>query len=182
MIRILLLLLTLLVGPALAQPAAIIPGQTPITSGSSGQCVTRSSGGVVIMATCIDGALPLAGGAMTGTLALKGYNESVQPATISSNVLTVDMNDGTIFPVTNNADLNTITILNPPAGKAFGFVLVVSNSGTANAQPAFNSIRWTNGSPAAFTGTAGAIDLVSIWTYDGGSTLFGAAALNQVLP
>lgn len=104
------------------------------------------------------------------TLAFKKNTETYTTAAISANTLTIDLNEGSVFITTSNANINTFTISNATAGRAASFVLIlVGNGGTYN-QTWGASVKWPSGAAPLMSTINGAVDAITFITYNGGVT------------
>lgn len=97
------------------------------------------------------------------------FAESIDTPAISGGVLTLDLSKATVFKVALNANVTSIAIVNPPAGKAVSFALKFTADGTARtvAQPA--SVVALNGTytPSSVNGKR---DRLAYFSDDGGTT------------
>jgi hypothetical protein len=64
-----------------------------------------------------------------------------------------------------------VTFSNPPAGKAFGFTLLVVNGGSGTITWP-GTVRWAGGTGAPAL-TASGTDILVFYTYDGGTSYYG---------
>jgi hypothetical protein len=64
-----------------------------------------------------------------------------------------------------------VTFSNPPAGKAFGFTLLVVNGGSGTITWP-GTVRWAGGTGAPALTLSGT-DILVFYTYDGGTTYYG---------
>ncbi len=114
-ILLLLALLMLLPYAAFGQTLGIVDGATPIIGGSTGQCVTKSSGGVVTMAACSGGSVTTWSGGTTG----------LTPNTATSGAVTLAGTLGASNGGTGITSLGTgvATALGVNAGSAGAFVI-----------------------------------------------------------
>jgi hypothetical protein len=85
----------------------------------------------------------------------------------------IDCSAGNFFTKTASGAL-TWTVSNVPAGRAFSFVLELTNGGTG-AQTWFSGIKWPGGT--APTLTASGVDVLGFITDDGGTTWRGVALM-----
>jgi hypothetical protein len=106
---------------------------------------------------------------------LKDFSEARTTPVIGAGVLTLDLEAGNVFEVVLSEDVTSLALLNPPAsGSAGSITLILHQDGTGGrtlAWPA--SVRWPGGAAPSVTGTAGAVDVLSFVTTDGGTTWFG---------
>lgn len=92
-------------------------------------------------------------------------------ATISSNTLTLDLNSATVFNVSLNNNITTLTISNvQSSGRASSFVLVFTADGTARSVTWPGSFIWPSGTAPTITSTNGKKDVYVFFTTDGGTT------------
>ena len=92
---------------------------------------------------------------------------------ISGGNLDINLQSGTFFYVSKNADANII-FLNPPTSpKVFSFKLQTIANGTAYTFTWPASVRWAGGSPPTLTTTNNKIDTMEFLTHDGGVNWFG---------
>jgi hypothetical protein len=104
----------------------------------------------------------------------KNYKEVYSNAIISSNILTLNLNNGNIFNILLNANILTITISNIPSSTHnISFTIVFTADGTARAVNWPNTVIWPSGNAPSITSTAGKIDVFSFTSNDGGSTWIG---------
>jgi hypothetical protein len=104
----------------------------------------------------------------------KNYKEVYSTIGISSNILTLNLNNGNIFNVLLNANILTITISNIPSSTHnISFTIIFTADGTARAVNWPNTVIWPSGNAPSITSTAGKIDVFSFTSNDGGSTWIG---------
>lgn len=105
---------------------------------------------------------------------IKNYKEVYTTATISSNILTLNLNNGNIFSVLLNSNILTITISNIPSSThSVSITIIFTADGTARAVNWPNTVIWPSGNAPSITSTAGKIDVFSLISTDGGSTWMG---------
>lgn len=121
----------------------------------------------------------ITGGEVTITRpTLKSYREFVSNTTASTSALTLDLSVSNIFDVTlaNNV---TLTLSNPPsAGLAYTAMLYCRQDATGGRTitwPA--SVKWPNSSAPTLSTGANKIDIINLFTLDGGTTYIGALSL-----
>lgn len=98
--------------------------------------------------------------------------ENVTTASVSSTYA-IDCTKGTVFQLTMTAD-TTFTFTNPLSsgiGQSFTLILKQDSSGTWTAT--LPTVKWGDGTPPTLTTTANAIDILSFFTPDGGTTWYG---------
>lgn len=115
------------------------------------------------------------GGAMTFNDAI---NEKYESVTSSSGTATLDCSAANVFSITLT-EATTFAFSNVPAsGNAYGLTLEITQDASASSfavtWPA--AIKWPIGVAPSLTTTASAIDIVTMYTHDGGTTWFGFAA------
>lgn len=97
------------------------------------------------------------------------YVERYRTLSILSNVLTVDVSQGTIFKVPLNSNITTFTITGTPAisNSATAFVLILTADGTARSIN-WGSTKWTSGVAPTMTSTNNKEDVFVFMSVDGG--------------
>lgn len=109
---------------------------------------------------------------------LKDYAETRTAPASSAGALTVDLAAGNHAEITLTESVTALTLANPPAaGKAGSLTLVIhqdATGGWAITWPA--AIRWPGGTAPVITAAASATDVITLMTYDGGTTWYGFAA------
>ena len=95
---------------------------------------------------------------------------TITEATSASNVLTVDCSLGDYFFTELTENITTLDLTDVPVGRGVTIVLQITQDATARtfAWPA--SFLWPAGAAGAISTAAGAIDLLTMTTYDGGTT------------
>lgn len=105
---------------------------------------------------------------------IKNYKEIYTTTTISSNILTLDLNNGNIFNVLLNSNILKITISNIPSSThSISFTIIFTADGTARAVNWPVSVIWPDGNAPSITSTDTKIDVFSFTSTDGGSTWIG---------
>lgn len=105
----------------------------------------------------------------------KNIKEVYSSPSISSGILTLNLNNGNVFLVNLSANILTITISNSPNSAFVGnFVLVFTADGNARGVAWPNSIEWGELGPPTLTSTNGKKDIFNFITYDGGTTWYGS--------
>jgi hypothetical protein len=104
---------------------------------------------------------------------LTGVREAIVNIGAASGTQTFDLNSGNIFQVKPNGAI-TVSPSNVPASGTFvGILIRHEGDGTARTYTWPATTKWAYGQPPAMTSTNGKFDLVSLFTYDGGSNWFG---------
>lgn len=135
---------------------------------------TIASGGVLGIASGGSQTIS-AGGSVTnsGVLAITELSETYAAPAITSNVLTINLLSGTVFNVTNNANITTFTISNAAASRANSFTLLLTANGSGFTQAWGASVKWPASTAPTLTTTNGKVDVLTFITNDGGTTWFG---------
>jgi hypothetical protein len=121
------------------------------------------------------------GGGSAYVLVNQGGQEMVKTVPASGAALTIDLADGNVHDVTLTAAC-TFTLTPPLAGKCCSLMLVLRQGGLGGwtvAWPA--SVKWPLAIPPGLTATAGAVDVVMLFTVDGGVTWLGNPGLFNLL-
>jgi hypothetical protein len=105
---------------------------------------------------------------------IKSFREIYSSPSISSNTLTLDLGQSSLFNILLNANILTITISNIPSSTHnISFTIIFTADGTARAVNWPNTVIWPSGNAPSITSTAGKIDVFSFTSNDGGSTWIG---------
>lgn len=119
--------------------------------------------------TLASGALPLAGGTMTGLLGAKTSTIAMQSVAVNSTTTNFDLSIADYIVATFTA-VSTISFINTPTGAntVTGMMIRLINAG-AHVPTWPSSVKWANaaGAPAF---TASGTDLLGLVTDDGGTT------------
>lgn len=106
---------------------------------------------------------------------LRSFREFITNPTISAGTLTLDLSQGSVFYVTHNANITTLTISNPVttnSSSVQAFTLVLLYTATPYTI-SWGSIKWPSATAPTLTAGAGKFDVFTFVTYDGGTTWFG---------
>ena len=106
-------------------------------------------------------------------LGVKTISEVSSSAAITSNTLTIDLSQGTLFYTNLNATVSTFTITNYQAYNASSFSLVFTADGTQRAVSWGTAVTWSGGTPPTLTSTNGKKDIFSFITLNSGSNWYG---------
>ena len=118
--------------------------------------------------------VPATGGTFTGELTATSYNETYE--SLSGTTPTVDCHNGNVFALSTTGN-TTFTFSNPPAsGTAFGFMLKLTAGGTHTITYP-SSVDWA-GATAPDAPASGETDVLVFTTVDGGTTWYGALAID----
>lgn len=107
----------------------------------------------------------------------KDSSEEQTTPSSSSNVLTLDLENGNVFETTLTEAVTTLTISNPPATGDFGyFVLELIQDGTGGWAVTFPAaVKWAdNGTAPTLTTAAGTVSTLVFYTTDAGTTWIGS--------
>ena len=108
---------------------------------------------------------------------LKNYKEIYSSPAITTNQLTLNLQNGNIFNVNLNANITIMTITNSPSSSFSGsFTLIFTADGTARVVSWTASIKWPSGNAPALTSTNGKRDIFVFTTTDGGTNYYGFVA------
>lgn len=107
---------------------------------------------------------------------LKDYAEELETDTSTSNVWTIDFEDGNHHEIVLGENITTITISNAPSTGNVGLlVLYIKQDGTGGRTVSFpSSIKWAGGASPTVTSTASRTDIITLITRDGGTTFAGS--------
>lgn len=129
--------------------------------------------------TTADAALPKAGGVpMTGNLDI--LTESYTPVNQGSvsGAVALDASAGNFFYMTTTDAITSLTFSNEPASGDFYCAMVQITAGGAHAVSWGETINWPGGSAPAQT--ANGTDVYVVYTYDGGTTWYGARCFEDL--
>jgi hypothetical protein len=124
---------------------------------------------------------------MTGTVSMADnvisrprftdYAETYTTPAISSNTLTLNLENGNVFRVTRNANISTLTISNPAAsGNACSFTLIFDANGTSYTITWPAAVKWPGGTAPTITTTNGRSDMFVFYTNNAGTTWYAMTA------
>lgn len=101
-------------------------------------------------------------------------DETSRTVSISSNVLTLDLQQTTMFSVSLNANITTLTLNNPPASGRVGFFTLLLTADGTPRTISFNGARdkFAGGMTFTPTSTNGKVDILTAFTVNGGTTYF----------
>lgn len=119
------------------------------------------------------GALPISGGTMTGGIHHKTDTYAPVDLGTLSGTMSVDLSAGNFFYGTAGANYGFAFTNVPTTGKVVFVMLEITNGGAYTPTwPA--SFKWPGGSPPSLT--ASGVDLIALYTRDGGTTWRAAMA------
>ncbi|HRY26991.1 MAG TPA: hypothetical protein P5558_21670 [Geminicoccaceae bacterium] len=107
--------------------------------------------------------------------ALKASREVVAAAGFAAGVLTANFANGSIQTVTLTANATTVTLSGFVAGKWSGGLLFIKQDGTGSRVATWPAaVKWPENTAPTLSTAAGAVDVVSLTSFDGGTTIAGA--------
>lgn len=96
--------------------------------------------------------------------------EKKESPTISAGTLTLDLNTASVFDVSLNSNITTLTISNvQSSGLTSSFVLMFTADGTLRTVTWPVSFKWPNGTAPTITSENGKKDVYVFFTVDGGT-------------
>jgi hypothetical protein len=105
---------------------------------------------------------------------IKNYKEIYTSPSISSNTITLDLSQGSIFNVALTSNIFTINITNLPSStQSFYFTIILTADGTSRAIRWPQSVVWPDGIAPAITSTNNKKDVLNFSTTNGGTTWYG---------
>jgi hypothetical protein len=128
-----------------------------------------------------------------GTLEATGANTNLGPYTercITNNnvgsAIDLNLKYGSFFSVTLTASPIVLTVINPPAAGKMGSATILVKSGIAGATASFSAkkadgtagtIRWPYNTQPTLTTTLNAVNVINLFTVDGGVNWYGSAPI-----
>ena len=150
-----------------------------IKTGGNDERFRLSSAGKVGIAT----ATPRAVLDVEGDTRLKSYHEAPVTLTSSGQVVNIDLSKGQTFQLTTTENIVEFRISNFVADMATSFTIKILQGSTArtvyiddfknSAGSASIPVNWPGGVVPTVTASAGAVDIYSFMTFDGGDRLYG---------
>ena len=112
---------------------------------------------------------------------IKGYYETLEIVTSSSNYVTLDYSQANVFSLTLSEAVSGITITNPPdSGDVGNVTLRVIQDPTTPREIDWGSIKWNGGTAPTVTASTNAVDFFTFTTFDGGTTWYGFVAAQDM--
>lgn len=108
-------------------------------------------------------------------LILSNYKEIHTSVNVSGGILNIDLNQGNVFLINLNENVNTLNILNVPIldNIVVAFTMVITTSGANRTISWPNSIKWPASVAPVITIFTGKKDFFSFVTMDKGINWFG---------
>ena len=108
----------------------------------------------------------------------KGVSETKGTGTVGNGSVTIDLATGNFFELNldaSNATITSWTFSNPAAsGKASSWVMKFIQQGTARALTYPAAVKWSNGADHIMSTADDAVDIVSMFTIDGGTNIYAS--------
>ena len=105
---------------------------------------------------------------------LRDHHESKDTGTISAGTLAVDYTTAAVFAVSLDAAITSFTIANPaPTGKHCAVTFIFTADGTIRAITWPTGTVWPAATAPTMTGTLNKRDIITLVTFDAGTTWFG---------
>lgn len=155
--------------------ATLTVGTSPVANGTNGYIFYNNAGILGELSTVGTGSVVFDTSATLTTPTenqpyLVALREKEDALTIAANAITIDCDTATVFHITLNSNITTITFSNVPvAGRAFSIVLSIEADGTPRTITWPASVKWPNNSAPSLTSTAGKTDTFVLYTYDAGT-------------
>ena len=111
---------------------------------------------------------------------IKDYAETKQDVTAAAST-TIDITNGNVVKLSQDTNITTLTISNPsPTGNLCSLTIVRVKDATGTARtitwPA--AVKWSSGTAPTLTQTTGCVDIISLISYDAGTTWYGTTVLD----
>lgn len=119
-------------------------------------------------------ALPLSGGTMTGSVKLYAQTETTVNNTTISGTYSIPCNTGTVFTLTMTGN-TTFSFGTVPTG-AYSCTLVIKQDSTGSRIVTWPTMKWAGATPAVLSTAANAVDIISMFTPDSGTTWYATLA------
>jgi hypothetical protein len=115
--------------------------------------------------------------AALNSVQLRAYREHVNTRTISTSTYAINLADSNIFNLTLGAS-TTLTFTGAPAsGNLFSVTLILTQDATGGRTVTLPTAKYSDGIAPALSVGANATDILTYFTFDGGSSYFGAFAM-----
>ena len=106
----------------------------------------------------------------------KGISEEAVTVTQSSGTVTLDLAQGNFFEFTLTANVTGWTFSNlATSGTASSWIIKITQHASSAKTVAYPSaVKWAGGTDHVMSTATGAIDIVSMFTIDGGTTVYAS--------
>ena len=113
-------------------------------------------------------------GTIEGTVNFNNGTTEARQAVTSTATTVLDCSLYNAFVVTLNASITTLTLSNVPAsGKVYALTLFLVQGGTPRTITWPAAVKWPSGTAPTLTNTASRTDVVTLVTYNGGTSWHG---------
>ena len=104
----------------------------------------------------------------------KGISEEAVTVTQGSGTVTLDLAQGNFFEFTLTENVTGWTFSNPAtSGTASSWIIKITQHASSAKTVAYPAgVKWAGGTDHVMSTTTGAIDIVSMFTIDGGTTIY----------
>ena len=118
--------------------------------------------------------------AHTTTSNLKAYGEIVSNVGGVSGTANIDLSTSNIFDITLTNSTTFTFINHPPAGVTRPVTIVLRQPAVGGKTASFTGALYTDGTAPVLSTNNNAIDVLSFWSINGGTTFFGTFAMANV--
>jgi len=159
---------------------ATAPTDADLSAGQVSAYLDETTHKLLFRVKYADGTTLKSGGTVLdgGRLQLPAHDEATASPTISGGTLTLDLAQGNVFNVAQDADITTLAFSNVPAsGRLVSVTLILTQDATGGwtiAWPA--AVKWDGGVAPTLVTTAASTALLSLLSFDGGTTWLGFLA------
>lgn len=121
----------------------------------------------------LDGSSTMLGDLDMGGKSIVDYTESTSSPFSTAGAITFDLDVGNIFTVTLAENITSITFSNVPTTDTANIVLVLTQDATGSRTVTWPaSVKWSGGVAPTLSTTASAVDIISMFTTDAGTTWY----------
>lgn len=165
--------------------AKIVAGAVVTASITDGSITTAKIAANAVDSTKLATGLTLSGSTtINGSLTIGAYQATfgggIVETYVAQNAATssvINCASGTVFNLTLNQASTTLSFSNVPASGAYALTLVVSQDGTGGRTLTWpGSVKWANGTAPTLTATASKKDIITLITFDAGTSWYGCVA------
>jgi hypothetical protein len=111
---------------------------------------------------------------------MTAYRETISTATVSTATYNIDLSVANVFQLTLGSNV-TFTFTNPPAAGVLASATVIAKQDAIGGRTAtFVNSKYTDGNVPNLTTTANATDVLTFFTFNGGTSYFGTFAMANV--